>query len=142
MSGPLRLGEPRAEYVTAVADVAPEYLFVIESRIVPYVRMTRRGKYVDPRASEYLASQTEIRLRLREQMSERGLAMLPPQTPLAVSIDIWTARGHTCDADNLAKAIIDAAQGVVFKNDLWIDQIRIERQKHDREWCSICFDTL
>jgi len=27
--------ERQAEYVTAVADVAPEYLFVIESRIVP-----------------------------------------------------------------------------------------------------------
>ena len=134
------MNERQAVY--AVANLAAPFVFTIEGRIVPYVRMTRRGKYTDPRAGEYLESQRAIRWQFKQQMSERGLAMLPPQTPLAVSIIVETKRGHTFDTDNAAKAVLDAAQGIVFGNDLWIDWLHVERRKHDREWCSIWFDTL
>jgi Holliday junction resolvase RusA-like endonuclease len=122
--------------------VDQKYLFVIEGEIMPYVRMTRRGKYTDPRAQAYMASQTAIQWQLNCQMVDRNLPMLPPQTPLSVSIVIWTDRGHTCDADNLAKAIIDAAQGIVFKNDLWIDWLHVERRHGEREHCQLWIDKL
>ena len=131
------MSEPHAVYA-----VDQKYLFVIEGEIIPYVRMTRRGKYNDPLAQDYMTSQTAIQWQLNCQMVDRNLPMLPMQTPLAVSIIVETKRGHTFDTDNAAKAVLDAAQGIVFGNDLWIDWLHVERRKHDREWCSIWFDTL
>jgi hypothetical protein len=43
--------------------------FVIPGNVVPYVRMTQRGKFVNSRAQAYLASQAV--LRFSGQMLER-----------------------------------------------------------------------
>ena len=107
------------------------YNFTLKGYIVPAVRMTQRSKW-SPRAKRYLTSQTKIGWRLKLQMRENDWEMLPESTPLWASIIIHRAGGlHTCDLDNQVKAILDAAQGIVFKNDLWIDDIKAQRMLSD-----------
>ena len=102
--------------------------FLIAGRIVPYVRMTQRGKFVKPRAQFYLASKEAIRWQLQQQMAASGWAMLPERTPLAVRIEIGKEGGlHKSDLDNEVKAILDAAQGIVYRNDCWVDDIEAFR---------------
>ncbi len=106
------------------------YSFELRGRLKPYVRMTRRGQWVDAQAQEYKASQSAIAWQFKEQMLEQGWAMLPARTPLRISILIeMPRRVHCQDADNQIKALIDAAQGVVFPNDLWIDSIQAVRRR-------------
>jgi len=100
------------------------YSFTITGKIIPAVRMTQRGKFVKPRAQAYLASQEAIRWQIKQQMMAKEWEMLPERTPLKVRISLWVAkRMHGADLDNLIKAVEDSAQGIVFKNDLWIDSI-------------------
>lgn len=99
--------------------------FTLTGRIVPYTRMTRRGKFVNPRAKQYLASQEALAWQFKEQCTE----MLPERTPLLVIAIIETPTPHVGDIDNLTKALIDSAQGIVFPNDSWIDSISIQRKR-------------
>ncbi len=105
------------------------YTFLLTGKIKPSVRMTRLGQYVDPQAQEYKASQSAIAWQYKAQMREQSWSMLPARTPLKISILIeMPERLHCSDADNQVKAIVDAAQGIVFQNDLWIDEIRAARR--------------
>ena len=54
-----------------------KYTFLLTGKIKPYVRTTRQGKFVDPQAQEYLASQEALRWQLRQQMTESDWQMLP-----------------------------------------------------------------
>ncbi|MHC4088719.1 MAG: RusA family crossover junction endodeoxyribonuclease [Planctomycetota bacterium] len=102
--------------------------FLIRGKIKPYVRMTQKSKFVDPQAREYLASKDVIKAQLRATMARKGWEMLPAQTPLQATI-FFNVPGwlHCSDLDNQVKAVLDAAQGVVFKNDCWVDAITARR---------------
>lgn len=89
--------------------------------------MTRRGKWVNERAKEYLASQEALAWQFKQQCPE----MLPGQMPLKVKAIVETPKPRLGDIDNLAKAILDSAQGIVFLNDCWIDSIFIQRKRAD-----------
>lgn len=103
--------------------------FIITGRIKPYVRMTQRGKWFRPEAQEYLASQADVALQLRCQMVHAGWDMLPVKTPLAVSIQFQIPNDyHHMDLDNLIKAVQDAANGIVYADDRWIDSIQATRE--------------
>jgi hypothetical protein len=106
--------------------------FRITGRIIPYVRMTQRSKHVDPDAIAYLASQDAIRWQLKQQMIDHGWEMLPESTPLLMRLhfDIGHAM-HKYDRGNIEKAVEDAAQGIVFKNDAWIDDSWTVREQID-----------
>lgn len=99
--------------------------FILKDKIIPYVRMTRRGKWVDKRAQEYLSNKAW----LVHQIKEQGCQMLAEKTPLAVSIVIETPTPYKGDLDNLVKAILDASQHIVFRNDCWIREIHACRAK-------------
>ena len=89
--------------------------------IVPYTRMTRRGVWRDD-AQRYLASQTALRVQMQSQMAANGWAMIPAKVPLRVHINFgWCS--HRNDLSNLVKAVEDAANGVVFADDRWIDSL-------------------
>jgi len=106
--------------------------FIIRGKVKPYVRMTQRSKWANPQAQEYLASQHAIRLQLRHQMAANGWEMLPARTPLDVRM-VFTVpnRLHCADLDNQVKALADSAQGIVFKDDRWVDKLSAERRKGD-----------
>ena len=123
--------------------------------VVPYVRMTQKGKYVDKRAQRYMHSQALIRQSIDQQIKdlfnncqltlythERKIKMgnatanielklpLPPRTPFQVSIFFDYPENkniHYCDIDNLAKAIMDAGNKLVYWDDMWCDEMKIVR---------------
>lgn len=98
--------------------------------IVPYVRMTRRGKYVREDAQRYLESQTALRVQMRMQMTRLGYVMAQGQTPLFVELYFgWIS--HRCDLDNLVKACLDAMNGVVYPDDRWVDMVKALRHDGD-----------
>lgn len=99
-----------------------EYTFRLLGRIKPFVRMTQRGKWVDAQAQEYLASKKHLQWQMLEQMRENGWELLARGIPLGVVIVIQPVL-HNRDLDNIAKATLDAAQGIVFEDDRWVDFI-------------------
>lgn len=104
--------------------------FDLRGPIVPYVRMTRRGKYVREDAQRYLASQTALRVQMRLAMARAGYTMMPLQTPLMVRIVFGWCR-HNCDLDNLVKAVMDAGNGILWPDDRWVDVIDARREDGD-----------
>jgi len=102
------------------------YRFTIKGEIMPYVRMTRRGKWINPRARAYLASKEAIGWQYRAQMAMNDWPMLPGQTSLRVCIEFGYCK-HTGDIDNLAKATIDAGNGIIWPDDRWIDALEVIR---------------
>ena len=106
------------------------YQFLIEGKVKPYVRMTRRGKWTNPNAQEYLASQEAIARQLAAQMAQNDWDMLPKQTPLKVEVTTMVPTGlYKFDIDNIGKALQDAAQGIVFPNDLWVIETRFTKTR-------------
>lgn len=108
-----------------------QYSFTLTGKIKPYVRMTRRGKWVNPDAQEYLASQEALGYQLKQQMNARGWQILPAKTPLAVELSIATDKVHVSDLDNTLKAVCDSANKIVYPDDCWIDRVRVWRYKAD-----------
>lgn len=106
---------------------------ILTGEIKPYVRMTRRGKWVKPDAIAYQASQDALKYQIREQLQEKGhrtddFPIFKNQQPLRAMLTICVSRNlHAKDLDNQIKAILDAAQGLIFENDLWVDSISAER---------------
>lgn len=101
-------------------------IYLLRGKFKPYVRMTRRGKWIDPEAQAYLVSQANLIAQLRQQMN--GQQMLPARTPLKVVLWIIAPRvKHNCDIDNQAKALLDAAKGIIYDDDHWIDSLGVTR---------------
>jgi Holliday junction resolvase RusA-like endonuclease len=44
---------------------------------------------------------------------------------------------HTCDIDNIAKALMDSMNGVVFPDDRWVDVLTISRAGKDADWAQV-----
>ena len=107
--------------------------------IKPYVRMTKRGKWVKPQAKEYLASKSNLQWKIKEAMQEHGYRMMPEKEPLYVSaiVLVHTSQGHRADLDNILKAILDACNGIVYPDDRWIDSIDIDRKIGDNEYLGL-----
>ena len=98
--------------------------FYATGRIKPYVRMTRRGKFVRDDAREYLASKMALALQFRAQMADRDLLA----GPLSVTILLRVTDGmHRKDLDNQIKAVLDAGNGIIWRDDRWIDEIFARR---------------
>lgn len=105
-------------------------LLITGLEVVPYVRMTQRGKWVRPEALRYRANQETWRGHYADQMIYLDLEPLPERTPLRFDIDLTIPRGlHYCDLDNLYKALADAANGILFPDDRWIDAHRAVRRQ-------------
>lgn len=106
------------------------YQFYLTGKIKPYTRMTQNGKWVDEAAKEYIASQIAIGQQIKNQMALNGWEMLPLKTPLKLEVTATLPeRLYTFDVDNLGKAVQDALQGIVFKNDCWIIEARFTKTR-------------
>ena len=104
--------------------------FILDGPFKPYVRMTQRSKWTNPQAQEYLSSKAGLGLQLKAQMRDNGWKMLPAKTALDVDLHIIHDGGyHNKDLDNQIKALLDAAQGIVFRDDRWVDSIAASREQ-------------
>lgn len=108
----------------------------IYSEVVPYTRMTQRGKYVKPDAIRYLQAQKDIKTLM--MLAKRNLECyedyyVPEKTAFVVGVQFYNPKLHYCDLDNLCKAILDAGQGVLYKDDRYCDQIIAIREKCEGE---------
>ena len=74
---------------------------------------------------EYRASQAALRAAFALAMTQQE--PLPGQTPLFVDILLRREHLHQRDADNEAKALLDAMNGIVYPDDRWIDDLHIWR---------------
>ena len=108
----------------------------IEADVIPYVRMTRRGKYVQPDAQRYLSNKEMLKLAIREakynQLNDEQIKELYnnyQQTPLGMHVWIERPKIHTCDLDNLGKAVLDACNLILYRDDRWIDHLTITRHQ-------------
>lgn len=112
--------------------------FMIYGPFKPYTRMTQRSKYRDPQAQEYLNSQENIGWQYKQQMQERNYNSISQGTPFNVHIVIYMPTNLHCqDLDNQAKALVDAAKGIVFPNDLWMDNLTASRAPGSEFWTTV-----
>lgn len=98
-------------------------------KVTPYVRMTQRGKFVKANAQEYLLSKYALALSLKNQMQIKEINSLPGQTPFAIVLNYTAPNVYQFDLDNLVKAVLDAAQGVVFPDDRWCQSISASKAR-------------
>ncbi len=110
---------PKIDFIPLI-----QYTFVYREKIKPYVRMTQKSKYKDPQALQYQTSQEAIGWSLKSQMTHNSYDTLPKKTPLMLAV--WfsfppKSNLHKADLGNLIKAVEDAAQGIVYPNDSWVD---------------------
>jgi Holliday junction resolvase RusA-like endonuclease len=98
----------------------------LPGEIKPYVRMTQRSRYSEPQAIEYIASRNRLRDDMRTLMLANRWQMIPRGVPMEVGIIIGWCR-HNQDLDNIVKAVLDAANGVIYEDDCWIDSIEAAR---------------
>jgi Holliday junction resolvase RusA-like endonuclease len=94
----------------------------LPGEIKPYVRMTQRSRYSEPQAIEYIASRNRLRDDMRTLMLASQWQMIPRGVPLRVTVLITWCR-HNQDLDNIVKAVLDAANGVIYEDDCWVDRI-------------------
>lgn len=108
--------------------------FFITGPIVPYVRMTQRSKYANPRARDYNANQMIVKMQLRDRMREHKWEMIPRGVPLQITVWVkMSKRLHVADLDNQLKAVLDGLQGVVFEDDRWCDKLTVLRWLGDED---------
>lgn len=109
--------------------------------VPPAVRMTQKSIFMDERAQAYLAWKESAGLVFANSMAQMGLEMAPARTPLQVHVYIGMPKlDHRCDADNQLKAILDAANKIVFKDDSWVDISHVERYQTvgGEPWLEVC----
>lgn len=104
--------------------------YVLEGKVVPYVRMTHNGKYHSGAAGTYLASKEALSWQYLAQRS--GGPLYPSTASLRVDIIITRPDSlHHCDVDNEAKALLDAANGVIYEDDRCVDEFHVLRYPGD-----------
>lgn len=105
--------------------------FVVFGDIYPCVRTTQRQKFMDPRWSQYAASQADIRQQVSLQMAAMGRDLFEREA-LGLGVFVWTTKAlHKRDLSNIFKAAEDALQRVVYPNDAWIDCLLSRRWRAD-----------
>lgn len=94
--------------------------FTVPGRPVPAVRMTQRSKW-EPRAQKYLSYKKEV----------AWFAKLATEKPIEGYVQaIITAyiRGkHRMDVDNIAKSILDGANGICYEDDRYVWSLTVDR---------------
>lgn len=115
------------EYRETGAGAGVHYAFHLsEIEVIPAVRMVRGSEKKNKRAADYLAVKDLIGLAYKTQMARAGWVMIPQEIPLYIGIKMTIPSRnkngiHFCDWDNLTKTIQDAANRIVFWDDMWID---------------------
>jgi crossover junction endodeoxyribonuclease RusA len=108
----------------------------IHAPVVPYTRMTQRGKFVKPDALRYLASQKELKFLMSVANHNKEYYLdyyVPEKCQFSLVVAFYVNSMHHCDLDNMIKAVLDAGQGILYKDDRYCDAITATREKVEHE---------
>lgn len=117
-------------------------IFWIDIAPIGAVRMTQRGKWVSDKAQRYLAYKEQIAWQIKARM--RDLKTEPIMSACTVKVIFhmpmpksWSDKKkmamighyHTSkpDIDNLVKGLFDAANGIVWKDDSQVVEVKAEK---------------
>ena len=104
--------------------------FEYREKIIPYTRMTQRGKFVDKRAQQYLASKESLAwamLQHRQTLDVPPDLVLFDKVPFLVDISYHAPRLYTFDADNILKAVLDAGNGILWSDDRYCIHVQADK---------------
>lgn len=87
----------------------------------PYVRVGRERW--TPRAKEYFESKDILAAEFKCAALEQGWYIRPKGVLLRVELEVHRPRVFVSDIDNLAKAVLDAANGILFADDRWVTEL-------------------
>ena len=94
----------------------------------PRPRVSRKGTYYPKRYTDWLNGAKAL-LRDACVRQNKGKVL---EGDVVVAVTFSGARPNS-DIDNLCKAVLDAAQGSVFKDDRQVTILEAEKFKHDKE---------
>jgi crossover junction endodeoxyribonuclease RusA len=103
------------------AEVPPRITVVIPGHPVPAARMTRRGRWVKAQARRYLDYREWVQLCCLRAAGARDILA----GPLRIALRFYVEGGSRGDWDNLAKAVTDAANGILWEDDRQIVEARV-----------------
>lgn len=139
------------EELTTILTAAPLFFILKDFSLLPYFRMTQRTKYFK-NAQKYLSNHTALRKRLAEVLEEQNIQPMfngyyfpdNMRFQLVMVVNQATTNSHKCDLDNLVKSVLDAAQGLIFKNDRFCDSIYVQRYFNlgDSDFLELAFSLM
>lgn len=118
-----------------------KFAFTYCHEITPYVRMTGRGKYVKKNAQRYIKSQEALHWELIRQFKAADLFLSNGFFKVSGKFVIAKREGIK-DIDNLGKAVLDAAQGIIFDNDKQVKEVHWKKEAGNRDFAEIIFETI
>ena len=95
--------------------------FSVPGRPVPAVRMTQKGKWGNA-AQRYLAYKRQVALCAQAAMAGKN----PVEGPVVAEMSVFVS-GRRGDIDNYIKSVFDACNGIVYRDDRQIGEIRQAR---------------
>ncbi len=93
--------------------------FEVPGRPIPAARMTRRGKWTSKQAQRYLAFKEQV------GWCARSVCPEPLAGSVAVEVRAWWSGGQHGDADNIAKAVLDGCNGVLWDDDRQVVELHV-----------------
>lgn len=121
---------------------------IIDAVPIGAVRMTQRGKWTSTTAKRYLNYKRVVGYQMRAQCKE------PIEGPVSLSVtfympvpDSWSGkkkREHLGapvtvkpDADNLVKGLMDAANGILWKDDNQVTDVTIKKRYAEKGYIEL-----
>lgn len=91
----------------------------------PRVNTTNRGRYLPAKSRKF---QDDLKAIVRANFSQQ-----PFENPLSVTLHFYRPRKTTAqnfgDIDNLAKAVLDACNGIIWQDDRQIEELHAFKHK-------------
>lgn len=100
--------------------------------LTPYVRVGRER--FTPRATRYLASKDALALAIRLRAAAAGHTAPDPAGEWAVALAVSRRTAHRYDLDNVVKAVMDAANGIIWQDDHQVASIVADRLPRGGSW--------